>query len=421
MLLGVPFGRPPSPVAAALGERIRSAVTVPPATIGDPVARTLPGSSVLGVREAAGGLAGGRTFLVDVAGSPGYVVKIAPPEPVAPDGPFEDLPPPPDGGFPGGPSGLLAGATVCRQPRDTTGLPVPTVVHAGVGDERVPYPHVVMERLPGTAPGRRFGGLPPDERCRIADAVGRALDTVHGAAGSAGVGRLVPVGSRRVTVADPERPSSVVGRQVAWLRRTAVDTPAAPVVERAVEAVLASAGVLDRLPGARVVHGDVDPANVLVAGGRLTGLLDWDLAAAGDPAWDLLWAAGAFAAAVGPADPFPLPDLGDGADAAPGAEGGAAAVARAGRPRTDADPTSGLGAAATVGTAETRALARGYRATAPPDPTRRRRRRVYELAQIAGLGLAFRVGDVPDPAALLSRAEGELACRLAGLGPGGPV
>ena len=48
----------------------------------------------------------------------------------------------------------------------------------------------------------------------------------------------------------------------------------------------------DHLPPAapvRLVHGDLRPANVLVADGRLEVLLDWELAHLGDPADDLGW------------------------------------------------------------------------------------------------------------------------------------
>ncbi|GAA4904868.1 aminoglycoside phosphotransferase (APT) family kinase protein [Actinomycetospora succinea] len=49
---------------------------------------------------------------------------------------------------------------------------------------------------------------------------------------------------------------------------------------------------LDRLrdaPAAVVVHGDLRPEHVLIEGGRITGVLDWSDARAGDPAKDLVW------------------------------------------------------------------------------------------------------------------------------------
>lgn len=43
------------------------------------------------------------------------------------------------------------------------------------------------------------------------------------------------------------------------------------------------------LPKLRLVHGDFRPANVLVDGGEISALLDWELAHFGDPADDLGW------------------------------------------------------------------------------------------------------------------------------------
>lgn len=52
------------------------------------------------------------------------------------------------------------------------------------------------------------------------------------------------------------------------------------------------AWLADHLPSpvpCRLVHGDFRPANVLVDGGRVTALLDWELAHLGDPHDDLGW------------------------------------------------------------------------------------------------------------------------------------
>ncbi|HEX8002496.1 MAG TPA: phosphotransferase [Mycobacteriales bacterium] len=43
------------------------------------------------------------------------------------------------------------------------------------------------------------------------------------------------------------------------------------------------------VPVETVVHADLGEANLLVAGGRLTGVLDWSDAHVGDPAMDLTW------------------------------------------------------------------------------------------------------------------------------------
>jgi Ser/Thr protein kinase RdoA (MazF antagonist) len=41
------------------------------------------------------------------------------------------------------------------------------------------------------------------------------------------------------------------------------------------------------LPSSDIVHFDFTPSNILVAGGRISGVIDWDGACAGDRAFDL--------------------------------------------------------------------------------------------------------------------------------------
>ena len=55
-----------------------------------------------------------------------------------------------------------------------------------------------------------------------------------------------------------------------------------------IRAVWDDAAATPEWPGPRVwVHGDLHPANVIVAGGTLAGIVDFGALFAGDPAWDL--------------------------------------------------------------------------------------------------------------------------------------
>ncbi|PRY30768.1 aminoglycoside phosphotransferase (APT) family kinase protein [Pseudosporangium ferrugineum] len=68
----------------------------------------------------------------------------------------------------------------------------------------------------------------------------------------------------------------------------AVDLGVAGVAEDDVRAVWDAAAATPAWPGPRVwVHGDLHPANVVVAGGTLAGIVDFGALFAGDPAWDL--------------------------------------------------------------------------------------------------------------------------------------
>ena len=54
-----------------------------------------------------------------------------------------------------------------------------------------------------------------------------------------------------------------------------------------------------------IVHGDLWPANVLMQGGHLTGLIDWTMAGVGDPALDLGYACAGLAMMPAPLPPPP--------------------------------------------------------------------------------------------------------------------
>lgn len=68
--------------------------------------------------------------------------------------------------------------------------------------------------------------------------------------------------------------------------KPAPDSGTAAVLDRA-RAVTVSGSATD-FPEAGVVHMDLHTDNILVSGGRLTGILDWDGARSGDPRYDLV-------------------------------------------------------------------------------------------------------------------------------------
>jgi aminoglycoside phosphotransferase (APT) family kinase protein len=68
----------------------------------------------------------------------------------------------------------------------------------------------------------------------------------------------------------------------------AVDLGGFGFVEEDIRAVWDDAAATSEWPGPRVwVHGDLHPANVVVADGTLAGIVDFGALFAGDPAWDL--------------------------------------------------------------------------------------------------------------------------------------
>jgi aminoglycoside phosphotransferase (APT) family kinase protein len=147
-------------------------------------------------------------------------------------------------------------------------VPVPAPLRAGEPGEGYPYPWAVVPWVPGEPAWR----TPPSARRAWAADLADALADLHVPAEAAAPGnpvRAVPLARRDGTVrqrlllpgVDPD----------GHLRALWADALAAPAWS-----------------GPRLwAHGDPHPANLLVAGGRLTGLVDFGDLTAGDPACDL--------------------------------------------------------------------------------------------------------------------------------------
>jgi len=123
-------------------------------------------------------------------------------------------------------------------------------------------------------------------------ALGRALGTLH-RAGAALVERLrcADLERRRPSVFTLHRPwLSAAARISAAQRRVLAIVQEHPEIGRELAAA-AQRWVGADAAGATLIHGDVRSANVLVvapgAGGEAIRLIDWELLAIGDPAWDV--------------------------------------------------------------------------------------------------------------------------------------
>ena len=148
-----------------------------------------------------------------------------------------------------------------------TGLPVPPVLALG-RDER---PFIVMERLPGSPPGR----LSPEERAAIGHELGGLLARLHTLDPSV-LGLPATGTSAAATLAQV--------RHYGELYRSA---RAAPVPLLGALLAWAEMNVPDDDSPAVVLWGDPGAHNLLVADGRITALLDWELTHVGDPLDDL--------------------------------------------------------------------------------------------------------------------------------------
>ena len=147
------------------------------------------------------------------------------------------------------------------------GLPVPVVLAVGVADR----PFLVMERLPGSPPGR----LAPEERTALGRELGSSLARLH-ALEPRELGLAANGSSAEATLAQVQHyeqlyrsaraaPVPLLGALLAWAERDIPDDGTAPVV----------------------LWGDPGPHNILVADGRISALLDWELTHVGHPLDDL--------------------------------------------------------------------------------------------------------------------------------------
>lgn len=140
-------------------------------------------------------------------------------------------------------------------------------------------PSLIMRRATGTCDYYVLNGSwPLSERVDIARQMCDLLVALHGTDWrSAGLGEVLP---------EPHgAPSAVeVARWEEVLRRDQVEPY--PEIDLALEWLKATAPAAARTV---LVHGDYKPGNVLIEDGRVTTLLDWELAHLGDPLEDLGW------------------------------------------------------------------------------------------------------------------------------------
>ena len=184
------------------------------------------------------------TELVEHAGTPVAVLRMAPPRP--------DLLPGLDLPDESAVLARLAGATA-----------VPEVLLRDLEGARLGRPGIVLRYVPGTC-GRTWEELDDDAR-EDAVAVLAALHSLPAGAGLVGLD-----GSAEA--------------RLARVRALGVDAGAPPELGTTLDALTAA---IPAPAASGWAHGDFRPANLVVAGGRVLAVLDWEMAGPGDPARDL--------------------------------------------------------------------------------------------------------------------------------------
>jgi len=151
-------------------------------------------------------------------------------------------------------------------------LKIPTPVRSGTPSERFPKMWTVMTWVDGTP--LDHGSIARGDHA--ADTLAAFLRALH-----------VEAPADAPDTADfGAHPKECTGGFEHFLR--AVDLGGSGLTEDDIRAVWHDAAAAPEWPGPRVwVHGDLHPANVVVADGTLAGIVDFGALFAGDPAWDL--------------------------------------------------------------------------------------------------------------------------------------
>lgn len=158
------------------------------------------------------------------------------------------------------------------------GVKVPSPIVADGAAEAMGRPFFIMQRVPGIAVGHRLtreAGLVPDPAALV-DELARNLARLHSVAPPqpelaflampAGSPALVSIAEYRAYLDQLDEPQPVLEWGLRWCERHAPDDY-----------------------DVRLLHRDYRTGNYLVEGGRLSGVLDWEFAAFGDPREDLGW------------------------------------------------------------------------------------------------------------------------------------
>lgn len=156
------------------------------------------------------------------------------------------------------------------------GVPVAEVLWTAAA----PRPVIVQRRLPGVL---LTDAQPSEGLCR---SVAGVLGLIHGLSVDGGFGNLGP----DLRGEDGRLSTWFTGRveQEAEAARPSMPADDRASIDDALAQFQSSAGLLDSLPGG-LAHGDFQPSNLLVAGDRVAGVLDWEAGKAGPPGFDFGW------------------------------------------------------------------------------------------------------------------------------------
>ena len=169
------------------------------------------------------------------------------------------------------------------------GVPcVPELLHAGrLDDDDDTMYYAILRQMPGTDAILAYREMSTDDLVRVGADTAAFLDALHQVRGRAyDIGHYVP------TV--PEFTGSWRdGHQQYWrvltcgVSRLALVGRSAATVTEAIDRLQSLSGALAFQGGPRLLHNDLHPANIIVDGGRLSGVIDWECSQFGEADFEL--------------------------------------------------------------------------------------------------------------------------------------
>lgn len=163
------------------------------------------------------------------------------------------------------------------------GLPVPKLIALDTSQEILPYSYMMMSRLSGQTLHSIWPGLPASQQQFLIDEAAQLLNQMHEIQFPA-FGNVPGTGT--VYAQWPDYVSATLESHI-WKAQTCCvmdDKTADQIRVRAADLL----PVLEIGGFPALVHADFHLGNLLSDGHRITGIIDFEWAIAGDPEWDLI-------------------------------------------------------------------------------------------------------------------------------------
>jgi aminoglycoside phosphotransferase (APT) family kinase protein len=164
------------------------------------------------------------------------------------------------------------------------GLPLPALITVDDSRQLLPHPYLIATRLPGQPLVEGWGTAQDNS---LAEQAGSLLAQIHDIT----FARFGPL-MFEVDRAQPN-PTHWCEYVESYCQRHAQPALTAGVISAAqhdhiTHLLRQMRPSFDRLRYGHLIHGDYHPENLLVAEGRISGVLDLEWAISGDPAWDFV-------------------------------------------------------------------------------------------------------------------------------------